>query len=98
MVLLYLEAVRNIEKAQGQAFNIGGGMANSLSLLELFQVLENELGTKLNFQKLPPRKNDQKVFVADISKAEQLIGWKPKVDKISGLKRMLEWIESLLSI
>lgn len=97
MVLLYLEAVRNIEKAQGEAFNIGGGMANSLSLLELFQVLENELGIKLNFQKLPPRDSDQKVFVADIAKAEQLIGWKPKVDKISGLRRMIAWIKSLSS-
>jgi len=95
MVLLYLEAVSNIEKAQGQAFNIGGGMANSLSLLELFQVLENELGIKLNFQKLPPRGSDQKVFVAATAKAEQLIGWKPKVDKISGLRRMIEWIKSL---
>ena len=98
MVLLYLEAARNIEKAQGQAFNIGGGIANSLSLLELFQVLENELGTKLNFQKLPRRESDQKVFVADIAKAEQLIGWKPEVDKISGLRRMIAWIKSLSSI
>src|SRR3989338_4444747 len=97
MILLYLKAARNIDKAKGQAFNIGGGMANSLSLLELFQVLENEFGTKLNFQKLPPRESDQKVFVADIAKAEKLIGWKPEVDKISGLRRMIAWIKSLSS-
>lgn len=98
LVLLYLEATRNIEKAQGEAFNIGSGMANSLSLLELFQVIENELETKLNFQKIPPRESDQKVFVADITKAKQLIGWKPEVDKISGLRRMIAWIKSLSSI
>lgn len=98
MISLYLDAAKNIEKTQGQAFNIGGGMANSLSLLELFQVLEGELEIKLNYRNLPPRESDQKVFVADISKAVRLIGWKPEVNKISGLRKMISWIQSMSSV
>jgi CDP-paratose 2-epimerase len=95
MVNLYFKALKNIENIKGKAFNIGGGMENSLSLLELFLFLEKELDIKLNFITLPPRESDQKVFVADISKAKNLIGWEPKIDKISGIKKMLEWVSGL---
>jgi len=95
MVQLYIETARNIDKTKGEAFNIGGGMKNSLSLLELFKALSEELGTKLKFKKIPPRDSDQKVFVADITKIKQLIGWEPNVDKISGIRKMLSWIESV---
>ena len=93
LVALYLKAAKNIKVIKGQAFNIGGRMANSLSLLELFDVLESELDVKLKYRKLPPRVSDQKVFVADISKIYQLLGWQPRVDKITGIRKMLAWIK-----
>jgi CDP-paratose 2-epimerase len=92
MIALYMQTVERIKTAGGQAFNIGGGMKNSLSLLELFALLEKELSIKLNYTVLPPRESDQKVFVADTAKAEQLIGWSPKVDSVTGVKKMLEWV------
>ena len=94
MVNLYLTAVENIDKTKGQAFNIGGGMKNSLSLLELFNILEDELNIDLNYKKLPPRESDQLVFVADINKIKQLSGWEPKIDKLDGIKKMLHWVSS----
>lgn len=92
MISLYFSIVKNIDKISGQAFNIGGGIKYSLSLLELFALLEDELKVKLNFTKLPPRESDQKFFVADISKINKMTGWVPKVDPESGLKRMISWI------
>jgi len=92
---LYFKAIENIEHAKGNAFNIGGGMDNSLSLLELFEILEKELKVSLKHKKLPPRESDQKIFVADIMKAKKLLGWQPKTDKISGIKKMIEWVEGL---
>lgn len=92
MVRLYTLVIQNIDKANGHAFNIGGGIDNSLSLLELFDILEKESGTKLEYTKLPWRQSDQKVFVADISKISRLTKWAPKVDKIQGIKNMLKWI------
>lgn len=95
MVDLYFKSLENIEKIKGEAFNVGGGMENSLSLLELFAFLEKELDIKLNFTELKPRASDQKIFVADINKAKKLISWNPKVDKLTGIKKMLEWVSSL---
>lgn len=93
MVSLYFRAVENIDAAKGQAFNIGGGMANSLSLLELFRFLEVTLDVKLVFEKLVPRESDQRVFVADVGKAHRLLGWEPRVTREEGVVRMVQWIE-----
>jgi CDP-paratose 2-epimerase len=92
MISLYFSAVDNIKKIKGEAFNIGGGMSNSLSLLELFDILNTELGIKLNYKELPWRVSDQKVFVADITKYSKATGWQPAVDKLSGIRKMLEWL------
>lgn len=96
MVNLYLLAAEKIEKTKGQAFNIGGGMGNSLSLIELFSVLENELNIKLKYTKMPCRESDQKVFVANLAKVSDSLGWKPQIDKVQGVKKMMNWIESIL--
>jgi len=93
MITLYFSAVERIEAARGKVFNVGGGMPNSLSLLELFSILEDASGTKLVYRVLPPRESDQRLFVADISRAAAILGWRPKVDKVTGVRRMLEWIE-----
>ena len=69
-------------------------MTNSLSLLELFTLLEELTGHKLRYTKLPPRASDQRVFVADIRKAERLLDWKPQVDVRTGIGWMLEWVRS----
>jgi CDP-paratose 2-epimerase len=94
MVALYLKASTKIDSIKGQAFNVGGGMNNSSSLLELFSFLEEELNVKLEYTKLPVRESDQRVFVADLAKAKELIGWEPKVSKEEGIRKMIEWINS----
>jgi CDP-paratose 2-epimerase len=95
VVDLYFKTIKNIEKIKGQVFNIGGGTKNSLSLIELFDILEKELEVKLNYKKLPWRISDQKIFVADIFKSKEKISWKPKISKLNGIKKMIEWIIKL---
>jgi CDP-paratose 2-epimerase len=94
LVDMYLSAIRAIESVRGEVFNIGGGMENSLSLLELFDLLEQYLGVKMTYRVLPWRQSDQKIFVADIRKAERLLGWTPKVTKETGLRRMIDWTKN----
>jgi CDP-paratose 2-epimerase len=89
---LYLAAAENIERTAGQAFNVGGGMENSLSILELLGFLEAELGVRLRFTHLPPRASDQKIFVADLRKITGAAAWKPRVGFRDGLLRMLAWV------
>jgi len=92
MIDLYLKASTKIDSIKGQAFNVGGGMSNSSSLLELFSFLESELNIKMNYTQLPVRESDQRVFVADLTKAKELIGWEPKVSKEEGIRKMIEWL------
>ena len=90
----YFTAADSLDKISGQAFNIGGGVENSLSLLELFGHLERELNVKLNFKKLPWRQSDQKVFIADTQKARELFGWSSKTSVAKGLTEMIRWTQS----
>lgn len=92
-VALYLQAAEKIETIKGQAFNIGGGINNSSSLLELFKFLEDQLQITMQFMQLSPRESDQRVFVANIRKAQQLIDWLPAVSKEQGIIKMIEWTE-----
>lgn len=93
VVNLYFKASENIEKANGQAFNIGGGIKNSLSLLELFDLLQDILNIKLKYKKLPSRVSDQKVFIADNSKINLTIGWDQNITKEDGILGMTKWIQ-----
>jgi CDP-paratose 2-epimerase len=92
MIELYLMASKKIDKIKGQSFNVGGGMKNSLSLLELFNFLEKELDIKMDYKQLPVRESDQKVFVSDLTKVKELIGWAPRVSKENGVRKMIEWV------
>lgn len=94
MVNLYFRALERIESVSGEAFNIGGGMANSLSLLELFDLLDELLDIRLIYEKRPPRESDQRVFVADISKAKRLLDWEPSVGVRAGISDMVNWVKS----
>ncbi|MCS6825679.1 MAG: GDP-mannose 4,6-dehydratase [Caldilinea sp.] len=95
LVRLYLDcAVSHIDRAAGQVFNIGGGMAQSFSILELLRHLEQVLNVELRPRRLPPRASDQKVFVADIAKARQTLGWEPRVRAQEGIAAMLEWLQN----
>jgi len=93
-VSCYLSAYEHIEQARGQAFNIGGGVENSMSLLELLQHLERRLDLKLNYTHLPWRANDQKYFVADNSKAHRLIHWSPRTTREQGIEDTIAWEQS----
>jgi CDP-paratose 2-epimerase len=90
-VRCYVAAFQNIHAARGHAFNIGGGIENSMSLLELLQYLEKRFEIQLNYTHLPWRQSDQKFFVADNSKAGRLIHWTPKTSKEQGIEDTLSW-------
>lgn len=91
MKRLYLAALTHIDQARGQAFNIGGGVDNSLSLLELLAMLERITGMRLSYNRLPVRESDQRVFIADIAKAERLLEWAPRVSTLQGVTAMVDW-------
>jgi CDP-paratose 2-epimerase len=94
MKRLYMAAIKNIRQAKGHVFNIGGGIENSLSLLELFILLEQITSVKLEYTKLPVRESDQRVFVSELTKAKQFLNWQPMVSAQYGIARMVEWVKT----
>lgn len=93
VIALYFNAVENIEMIKGKAFNIGGGINYSLSLIELFNMLEDILDLKMVYKRLPARESDQLVFVSSSQSIEDLIGWNAKISPSEGIERMLEWLQ-----
>lgn len=95
MCELYYTTLENIQITKGKVYNIGGGFENSLSLLELFDILNKKLKIDLKYIELPPRCSDQKIFVADNSKIIRDINWHPRINFDKGLDVMLKWVEEL---
>jgi CDP-paratose 2-epimerase len=93
LVSCYWAALEKIELISGEAFNIGGGVGNSLSIIELLKILEEDLDVSLKYVNLAPRKSDQKVFISDNSKANRLFGWEPIVKSREGIRRMIKWVK-----
>ena len=92
VVNLYFMAAKKISTLKGKVFNIGGGIDNSISILELFDMLEKKFNIQLKYEKLRPREGDQKFFVTNIDKAKNLIKWRPEVSIDEGIDKMIEWI------
>jgi CDP-paratose 2-epimerase len=91
-VSCYRSAAEHISTTRGEVFNIGGGVENSLSLVELFAILEKKVGVRLSYDRLQWRPHDQKFFVADITKAKTMLNWQPTVGRDDGLERTLQWL------
>jgi CDP-paratose 2-epimerase len=94
VVELYNLAIQNIDAVSGKAYNIGGGVGNTLSLIELLKILRSRLRKDIPFSSAPIRAGDQPVFIAGITKAEQDLGWKPVTPIATGFDKMMSWIEA----
>jgi len=96
LVNLYKCAYTHKGVMNGEVFNIGGGKTNSLSLLELFEILSNFLDMPaLIYEKLPRRASDQDCFIASIAKAQRILKWNVEVSCKTGIAKMLEWSKEL---
>ena len=90
----YDAGIDRIAAVKGQVYNLGGGPANIMSIwTEFGPLLEKMLGKQVPVQRSDWRPGDQKVFVADIRKAERDLGWKPKVGVSEGVGVLFEWVK-----
>jgi CDP-paratose 2-epimerase len=88
----YERALARIDTVSGQAFNVGGGPANTLSLNELVAKLAHAFSRRFDVPYADWRPGDQRVFVADVSKARRLLGWEPTTKIDEGVDRLLGWV------
>jgi CDP-paratose 2-epimerase len=81
------------DRLSGEVFNIGGGPENTVSLLELLDLIERETGKRSRLKFCDWRPSDQKVYISDISKARKMLGWRPKLTVEEGIRRTIRWVE-----
>jgi CDP-paratose 2-epimerase len=92
LVAVYIRAIDAIDSVSGRTFNIGGGVQNTLSLLELIEYLEYLSKRKVAYSFADWRPGDQPVFISDIQQARLVLSWSPTVSAREGVARLYNWV------
>jgi UDP-glucose 4-epimerase len=82
--------------AVGQVFNVATG--HRIDLNETFRVLKKITGYNGDVKYAPERAGDVKHSLADISKAQQYLGYKPLVYFEEGLKKTVDWYRTQMKL
>lgn len=94
LVDLYILLLKNEIELKGQVFNIGGGADNSVSLVEILELLKRKFNIEIKVNYSSVRPGDQPYYVSDIYKIRKYCNWSPKIGVDEGLSRMIDWIRS----
>ncbi|MFV2045118.1 MAG: NAD-dependent epimerase/dehydratase family protein [Anaerolineales bacterium] len=94
LITAFEAAIEHIDVSRGQAYNIGGGSHNTLSLLELIDRLRAKVDRPITLEFDDWRPGDQKVYVSDIRKAKGDLGWEPLIGVGVGLSDLRQWVQS----
>jgi CDP-paratose 2-epimerase len=82
----------------GRVFNIGGGSEFTVSIWHEMEPILSELsGRNISVIHNDWRPGDQKVYISDITLIEEC-GWKPKVDPMTGVSMLWNWVSDNLSL
>ncbi len=85
-------ALDNIEALKGQAFNMGGGPENTISLLEFIDKIGGLRGKRPTVTFGEWRPGDQRYYVSDTSKFMEATGWKPRHTANEGIEALFGWL------
>jgi len=98
LVEAFLRVERQLQETPeiaGQAFNVGGGPDNTVSLLELLGLIAELTGERPEVEHSPWRTGDQRYYVSDTRRLQRLTGWQPRVGVRQGVGRLLQWLRQL---
>lgn len=90
----YIAAWRHIGTVAGQAFNLGGGSANAVSLRQLIGEIEAVLGHAVQRDFADWRPGDQRWFVCDSRRAAVVLGLARPLGWRPGLARLADWFRA----
>jgi len=91
LVDLMMRCIAHVDVTAGEVYNVGGGPANTISVwAELNEPLKKLIGKLPSVSYGSFRPGDQLVYISDIRKVQEQLGWTPQVSVTEGLKRMVE--------
>ena len=79
----------NYNKSDFEIFNLGE--SHTTSVVDLVKLIESTIGKKANIDWQPAQAGDVPLTYADVSKAEKLLGYKPRTKPEEGIKKFVEW-------
>ena len=87
-------AIARIDVARGRIYNMGGGVRNVLAVwAEFGPLLEKLLGKQIEVARADWRPGDQRVFYADVRKADLELGWEPRINLQEGIRALFGWVK-----
>jgi CDP-paratose 2-epimerase len=87
-----LLAQQHMPRIRGQAFNMGGGPSNTVSLLKLIELIADLDGRSPEASFQPWRVGDQKYYVSDTRRFSEATGWKARTPVHQGVQRLRQWL------
>ena len=81
----------NLATTAGNVYNIGGGAANAISLLDLIAAIERLTGRRVRYEHAPARAADQSIYVTDFQKFAFHTGWRPGSSLSDILNDIVAW-------
>ena len=92
---LFVTAIERIDRTRGEIYNVGGGPANARNLLEVVDQIGELTHTKPQYAFADRREGDQAFYVSDISKANAVLDWEPRIPFNEGLQDLVAWADSV---
>jgi CDP-paratose 2-epimerase len=92
LVDAFLLAREHGPKLAGRAFNMGGGPANTISLLDLLDRIEELHGERPQTDFDQWRTGDQRWYVSDTRAFQAATGWRANVAADDGIERLYRWL------
>jgi CDP-paratose 2-epimerase len=92
LVRAFLLARSHMRSLSGRAFNIGGGPAKTLSLLELLKIVATLNGEAPRCELSEWRPGDQRYYVSDTRRFQSATGWRANIAPLEGVERLNEWL------
>jgi CDP-paratose 2-epimerase len=87
--------IDKIAIARGEVYNVGGGVDNRRSVLEVVDRIGELTGRKPRYEPTDSVGDKARDYVSDIDKARRDLGWQPSVGFDRGLRDLLAWAESI---
>jgi CDP-paratose 2-epimerase len=91
-VAAYRGVLDGIDRVSGNAFNLGGGAANAVSVAEALDEIARQCGTVLDISRSDWRTGDQLYFVADTRRLRDAIGWRATIGWRQGVAQLRDWL------
>jgi CDP-paratose 2-epimerase len=98
LVDAFTAAHAHIDAVRGQAFNVGGGPDNQVSVLELIEMTREITGRRVDIELDQAHAGNRRWYVSDLRRLGSAADWRPHTSVRRGLERLAGWVQTATSV